>query len=144
MSCKDCLNRREFLAKSAMAAAALAAIEGCGDGQIGPTAVDAGAGLTIKVSDFPGLANVGTLVDIGHARAVMRTGTSTFTALSKICTHEGCETAVTNNRFECPCHSSIFASDGSVVRGPIGGGNVSHLQVLDARFDATANTLTVS
>jgi Rieske Fe-S protein len=144
MSCKDCLNRREFLAKTTAAAAMLAAIEACGDGQIGPTAVSAGSGLTIKVADFPGLATVGTLVDIGKSRAAMRTGPTTFTALLKICTHEGCDTDVVNNRFECPCHGSIFSADGAVVRGPIGGGNVSHLQVLDAHFDAAANTLTVS
>lgn len=144
MSCKDCLNRREFLAKTALAAAALAAVEGCGDGQIGPTAVTVGAGFTIDVADFPALANTGTLVDIGRSRAVMRTGATAFLALSKVCTHEGCETNVTNNRFECPCHGSIFASDGAVIRGPSVGGNVTHLQVLDASYNPTANTLTVS
>jgi cytochrome b6-f complex iron-sulfur subunit len=24
----------------------------------------------------------------------------------------------TNEQFECPCHGSVFAIDGSVVRGP--------------------------
>ena|SRR5437764_3154588 len=144
MSCRDCLNRREFLAKSALAAAAFAVAEGCGNGQIGPTQVQVGSGLTIKVADFPGLAATGTLVDIGHSRAVMRTGASTFLALSKICTHEGCETNVRNNRFECPCHNSIFASDGAVVRGPTGGGTASHLPVLSTAFDAVANALTVA
>jgi cytochrome b6-f complex iron-sulfur subunit len=144
MACQDCLNRREFLAKTALAAAALAAVEGCGDGQIGPTAVAAGAGITIKLSDFPGLATIGTLVDVGHSRAVMRTGASTFVGLSKICTHEGCETDVRNNRFECPCHNSIFSSSGAVVRGPTGGGSVTNLPTRDVKFDAATNTLTIA
>lgn len=144
MACEQCLNRREFLARSALAAAALAVPEACGDGQIGPTQVSAGSGTTIRIADFPGLATAGTLVDIGDQRAVIRTGASTFLALSKICTHEGCETNVTNNRFECPCHGSIFASDGSVVRGPSTDGGVSHLQVFATTFDAAAGTLTVA
>src|SRR4051794_23798440 len=103
MSCKDCLNRRDFLAKSALAAAALVAIDGCGDGQIGPTAATLGSGLTIKLADFPGLATQGTLVDVGHVRAVMRTGDTTFLGLSRICTHEGCEANVDQNQIKCPC-----------------------------------------
>ncbi len=91
MSCKDCLNRRDFLAKSALAAAALVAADGCGDGQIGPTAASLGSGLTIKLADFPGLATPGTVVDVGHVRAVVRTGDTTFLGLSRVCTHGGAE-----------------------------------------------------
>ena len=29
--------------------------------------------MTVKVSDFPGLATVGIVVDIGHERAAVRT-----------------------------------------------------------------------
>ena len=103
----------------------------------------AGGSLTIKLSDFPGLATTGTLVDIGNSRAVMRTGASSFVALSKICTHEQCETNVVNNRFECPCHGSIFASDGSVIRGPSVSGSVRHLDTFNTSFDAATNSLTV-
>ena len=144
MACEHCLNRRDFLAKAAFAAAALAAAEACGDGQIGPTQVTIGAGTSIKIADFPELATTGTLVDVGDSRAVIRTGPTSFLALSKICTHEGCETDVTNNRLECPCHGSIFANDGSVIRGPSTGGTISHLQVLATTFDAASGTLTIS
>jgi Rieske Fe-S protein len=144
MACEHCLNRRDFLTRSALAAAVLAAVEACGDGQIGPNAVAIGAGTTIQIADFPGLATTGVLVDIGDQRAVMRTGASTFVALSRVCTHEGCETSVTNNRFECPCHGSIFASDGSVIRGPSTGGSIGPLQVFATTFDAATGTLTVA
>src|SRR4051794_31850359 len=121
MPCKDCLNRREFLAKSAVAAAALALVEACGDGQIGPTGVTAGTNgpVTIKVADFPGLATTGSLVQVPNQTiAVIRTGTSSFAAFSTVCAHESCETSVRNNRFECPCHGSVFTNTGAVVVGP--------------------------
>lgn len=121
MACKDCLNRREFLARSAVAAAALAAIEGCGDGQIGPSAPALGAGqsITVSLADYPGLATVGTLVRIrDQAIGVVRTGATTFVASSTFCTHEGCDTNVRNNRYECPCHDSAFTATGDVIRGP--------------------------
>lgn len=145
MSCQDCLNRREFLATSAAAAAALVVVEGCGDGQIGPTGVQLGAGLTIRVADFPGLVTEGTVVSISPERALVRTGATTFRGFSKICTHAGCVTEVRNNRFECPCHGSIFSNDGSVIRGPNGArGSISALPSLPTSFDQGAGTVTVS
>jgi len=39
-------------------------------------------------------------------------------AISIICTHLGCIVKPTAQGFECPCHGSAFASDGSVTRGP--------------------------
>ena len=143
MACKDCLNRREFLARSAMAAAALAAIEGCGDGQIGPTAVTVGSSgnLAVKLSDFPQLATTGTLVRIPNSTvAVTRTGANTFTALSTICTHEGCDTNVSANRLSCPCHDSLFSNTGAVLRGPA----TRALPSLNYTFDSTTQTLTIS
>jgi len=145
MSCNDCINRRGFLAKSALAAATLVAAEACGDGQIGPRALQQVTGaFTVKLSDFPGLANVGTIVDIGHERAVERTSATTFRAHSKICTHEGCDVDIRNNRFECPCHGSIFAADGSVIRGPsVASAPIGPLPALAVTFDSTAGTITV-
>lgn len=153
MPCTDCFNRRDFLTRSALAAAALVVAEACGDGQIGPPSHASGGGdpnvpvggpVTVKLSDFAGLAIVGKVVDIGHERAVVRTGDATFVGLSRICTHEQCDTDVTNNRFECPCHGSIFAADGSVVRGPDTGASITPLRQLHLTFDATAGTLTVA
>jgi Rieske Fe-S protein len=133
------LNRRDFLAKTALAAAALVVAEACGDGQIGPTQQTLGTGFTIDLASFPALASTGVLVDVGRERAVMRTGATTFEAHSRICTHEGCDTAVRNNRFECPCHGSIFAADGSVLQGPA----ATPLPQLAVQFDAASNQLTI-
>ena len=147
MSCKDCLNRREFLAKSALAAAALAAVaplDGCGDGEIGAPPVALGQGVTVSLADFPALASTGVLVDIGHERAVMRTSASAFLGLSRICTHQQCEAFVRNNRIECDCHGSIFSNTGDVIRGPSTGESIRPLDKLNVQFNAAANTLTVA
>jgi Rieske Fe-S protein len=144
MSCKNCLNRRDFLAKSALAAAALIAVDGCGDGQIGPTTATLGTGLTINLADFPGLATPGTVVDIGHVRAVVRTGDATFLGLSRVCTHEGCEADVVQNEIRCPCHHSVFSATGAVIKGPDGGGSIGPLNTIGVVYDAAAGTLTIT
>lgn len=154
MACEECesrrINRRDFLSKSAVAAAALIAAEACGDGQIGPplrtvTAsgdpnAPVGPAVTVALSDFPGLAITGTVVDIGHERALVRTGPSSFVGLSRICTHEQCDADVKNNRIECPCHNSIFAADGSVIQGPA----TIPLSKLTCVFDQTTGKITVA
>ena len=119
--CLACMSRRDFLARSALAAAALSALEGCGDGQIGaPTTLTDGP-FTVRIADFPGLNTTGVLVDVSSqapGRAIIRTGAGTYAAFSMICTHQQCLTDVRNNRFDCPCHGSRFANDGSVINGP--------------------------
>jgi cytochrome b6-f complex iron-sulfur subunit len=155
MSCQDCLNRRDFLTKSALAAAALVITEGCGDGQIGPSIPRASGGgdpnvpvsapVTIKLADYPELATVGVLAEIRDQRAVVRTGAATFLGLSRICTHQGCDTNVRNNQLECPCHGSLFSATGSVIRGPnIASAPIAALSHLAATFDPVDNTVTVA
>jgi cytochrome b6-f complex iron-sulfur subunit len=39
-------------------------------------------------------------------------------AISLVCTHLGCIVKNTPEGFECPCHGSRFAADGSVAKGP--------------------------
>ena len=39
-------------------------------------------------------------------------------ALSKVCTHLGCLVKKSSAGFDCPCHGSQFALDGTVVKGP--------------------------
>jgi Rieske Fe-S protein len=127
MSCQDCLNRRAFLAKTVIAGAAAALTSGCGNGVFGPPLPTHSAGsiptgkLTITVSQFPELATVGALVQVGVERAVVRTQATppAFVALSLICTHQGCDAAVSSpTLIECPCHGSQFGNEGQVIRGP--------------------------
>jgi cytochrome b6-f complex iron-sulfur subunit len=53
----------------------------------------------------------------GRSVAVFRDQEGTW-AVSTICTHLGCVVKVNPDGFECPCHGSRFAADGSVVKGP--------------------------
>ena len=49
----------------------------------------------------------------------MRTGPDAFTALSGVCTHEGCiVSGVARTVFVCPCHGSRYDHTGAVVQGP--------------------------
>jgi len=153
MSCEQCLNRRDFLAKSALAAAALLAVEACGDGQIGPPIpklvpgdplLPLGGPVQIKLSDFPALANTGVIVEIPKERTVMRTGPTTFLGLSRLCSHQQCDIDIKGDHFECPCHGSQFTATGAVIRGPnIASPPIGPLRTLTVTFDQAAGTLTV-
>lgn len=56
-------------------------------------------------------------VPAGRAVAVRRDASGVY-ALSTICTHLGCVVKQDDKGFECPCHGSRFAPDGTVTRGP--------------------------
>ena len=148
MSCEHCLSRREFLTRSTLVVAGAAALGGCGDGQFGPTPVMSSANsLSIKVSTIPALATVGQLALVPPASAriaVKRTGTTTFVAISTICTHQQCETNIVGAALECPCHGSRFDSDGKVTRQPQGtAGSATNLPTFATRYDAATDTLTI-
>jgi cytochrome b6-f complex iron-sulfur subunit len=53
----------------------------------------------------------------GRSVAIFRDAEGVY-AISTICTHLGCIIKRTPQGFECPCHGSRFAADGSVVKGP--------------------------
>ena len=48
-----------------------------------------------------------------------RTAQDAFTALTAICTHEGCTVdRFASPVFVCPCHGSRYSTSGTVVMGP--------------------------
>lgn len=53
----------------------------------------------------------------GRAVVLFRDGDGVY-ALSKVCTHLGCLVKKSGKTFDCPCHGSQFAADGTVVKGP--------------------------
>lgn len=53
----------------------------------------------------------------GRSVAVFRDPSGVW-AVSAVCTHLGCIVKATAEGFECPCHGSKFAADGSVTKGP--------------------------
>lgn len=149
MPCDDCLSRREFLTRSTLAVAGAAAIAaGCGDGDFGPTGVTPDVtGAEVKVSTIPGLATTGQLVMLQPASsliAVKRTGPSSFVAMSMVCTHQQCATALANNSFECPCHGARYDADGNVTRQPQASGSATPLFRYRTSYDASSDILTIS
>ena len=77
--------------------------------------------LTINMdeSSYTGLKNAGGFVVVSGT-IIVNTGGDNFVALSSICTHSGCTVgySVQNNNFPCPCHGSVFNTNGSVANGP--------------------------
>jgi Rieske Fe-S protein len=136
-ACASCISRRAFLADSAALAALATLAAACADAtaprQFGP--------LTIKVSDFPDLATLDRFVKADSARAVKRTGASSFAAFSLSCTHEGTEVNLVNNAttFFCPNHSSQFDNDGQVTVGPA----AAPLASLTTSYDPVTDQLTI-
>ena len=49
-------------------------------------------------------------------------GGTEYIALSKICTHQACTVQYSQAQGQviCPCHGSVFSTDGSVIEGPAG------------------------
>jgi Rieske Fe-S protein len=138
--CAGCMSRRAFVAKSAAGAAAAAFLGACGDGIIGGT----GAGgeiptVTIKVGNFPGLATNGTLVSVDNLRVVKRTGTTTFLALDRRCTHEGTPVDPNGGGLLCSNHLSRFDSEGNVTVGPA----TRDLATLVTSYDPLTDLLTI-
>ena len=126
--------RRAFCAQ-ACGAASLASVasmlQACGGS---PTSPSDAPGLptingsvtnrVVSVSIDPGspLATVGNAALVQTTAGsflVARTAQSTFTALTAVCTHEGCTvTGFESQTYVCPCHGSRFNTAGGVTAGP--------------------------
>lgn len=148
MPCDDCLSRRAFLTRGTIAVAGAAAlVAGCGDGQFGPEPRASTTGtVSFKVSTIPELATTGQLVKIPPQLgliAVKRTGPASFLAVSTVCTHQGCETNILRDTFQCPCHQAAYDADGRVIRQPTTG-SASNLPTYRTSYDAATDTLTLS
>lgn len=141
MSCEHCVSRRDFIARAG-GFAALAVAGACGDGVLSPGAAPMTAEqLVITVADFPALATVGALVQVGETFAAKRVGPAAFDAFYMVCTHAGCLTTITNaQRFDCPCHGSRFDANGDRVAGPAR----LPLTQLPTTYDPVTDTLTIN
>ena len=146
--CTSCVSRRDFLARAALVAGTIIAA-GCGaasDLTAVSTAPLPGGMLTVKVSDYAGLATVGQPVElrtaIGAASGVaaVRTGASSFIALGMACTHQGTKVNIEGQIFDCPNHGARYSSTGEVTRGPASRALASR----SVTFDAALGTLSVS
>ncbi len=144
------LSRREFVARSTLAAVAAVLAGACGDGIIGATGPVGtpgnGAGgatvSTFRLSDLPALANVGGIAAAnagGAPIALVRTGATTVAAFSLACPHQGTTVTIVGSGFRCPNHGATFTSAGTWS----GGQQTGNLTSLGATLDVAAGTITV-
>ena len=80
-----------------------------------------GSGVQVAVAGTA-LADVGGAVLVESTAGVFllaRTGTSAFSAVEAVCTHEGCTiTGADGAAYVCPCHGSRYNRSGQVLLGP--------------------------
>lgn len=134
------VGRRQFISATVMAAAA-AALAACGGASSSVTAPGT-VGLSLKVSDYATLANVGGVALInanGSPIAVVRTGATTFVALSRVCPHQGTTVNLTTNGFLCPNHGASFTLTGTWT----GGERTSSMRSYTTSYDAATATISI-
>ena len=133
------IDRRDFVMRAAAALAAVA-LAGCAAGST--TSPDSVSSTTLNLSDYPALSSVGGVATVsvsGVPLAIVRTGSTTFAAFSRICPHQGATIGVTSTGFQCPQHGATFNKSGQWI----GGQRTSNLTSYPVTYNATAGTLTV-
>jgi cytochrome b6-f complex iron-sulfur subunit len=136
------IGRRAFIMHSAVIAAA-AALAACGASSDATAPSIPSNDNTIDVNNFPSLASVGgiAVITLGNAPlAIVRTGPSTFLALSRICPHQQGTIGQSGNGFQCPVHGAQFTATGQWE----GGQRTSNMFAYTTSYDATTGTLTIT
>ncbi len=114
------LSRRSFLGRVWQAAAAMIAAAGAWTTwdllQPLPTAGFGGKVRTITPASVPETGSIEVLAAKSHLVRI----DGELVALSEKCTHLGCRVPYceSSNRFECPCHGSVFNRAGELLTGP--------------------------
>lgn len=127
--CTGCLDRRQVLRGAGgvtLAAAGVVVLAACGGTADAGGATTPGAGggtgsgadgALAQVADVP--VGGALLVEAGGQKLLLVQETAgTVTALSAICTHQGCTVQPAEGELDCPCHGSTFQLDGTPVSGP--------------------------
>ena len=75
--------------------------------------------ITVDLNANPALKDAGGSL-ITRSIIVINLGEGNFTALSSVCTHQGCEVGYDQaaNDIKCPCHGSVYTTAGAVINGP--------------------------
>ena len=102
--------------------------------------------VTLRLADYPSLSSEGgwielpvEVTDYTDPIFVERLGGDDFRALSAFCNHNGCSVERGGNGYECPCHGSRFAVDGSLEKGPA----TADLREFGVVYDPTADDITI-
>lgn len=139
-------DRRAFISETARLAALAVLASACSGGLgsiAGPRSSALSKSITVKLSDYPALANAVSAVRINGTNvpvALVNEGNGNYVALSLICTHQGGTVQWNGQIFICPVHGAEFASDGHWI----GGQPTTSLVTYSTSYDAAAGTVTIS
>ena len=141
---ESAIGRRTFLVQSGILAA-IAALNACGGLGAGGdvTSPNLPANTTVTISNYSSLANVGgvALLTLGSAPvAIVRTGATSFLALSRICPHQGGLITTRGGDFVCTRHGATFDLNGTWI----GGQPTRNMYQYTTSYDAANGTLTIS
>lgn len=110
--------RRDFLGLAAWWSAGAALLFGFfGAMRLPKAAVLPSPSKKFKLALPPSLASGRPYLPPGRSVALVKEGENVH-AVSLVCTHLGCIVKPSETGFDCPCHGSKFAKDGSVIKGP--------------------------
>ena len=124
------MDRKRFLAKLGLGAAAVVmaplVFDSCEEKEdsVSPNGDNGSDGPTDFTIDLSDEANKDLTQEGGYIYKndiiIANLGNSEYIALSKICTHQQCTVSYKQNQAElvCPCHGSVFDTDGQVLTGP--------------------------
>jgi len=114
----ESMPRRDFLGLAAWWSAGTALLFGFfGAMRLPKAAVLPSPAKKFKVTLPPSLTSAQPYLPAGRSVAIIKEGNNVH-AISRICTHLGCIVKPSDTGFDCPCHGSKFAKDGSVIKGP--------------------------
>ena len=115
------MKRRDFLnsASGVFGVSIIAQVmESCSKSSMVPTPT---AGFTVDLNSpsNSALKTVGGFI-LTQSIYVICTASSTYVALSSICTHQGCMVnyGAASKQFSCPCHGGLYDISGKVLSGP--------------------------
>ena len=114
----ETMPRRDFLGLAAWWSAAAALLFAfLGSLRLPKAAVLPSASKKFRVRLPASLGPGHAFVPPGRSVALYRDADRVY-AISTICTHLGCVVKPVDTGFDCPCHGSKFARDGTVLKGP--------------------------
>jgi len=142
------VGRREFLKRTGIALTSLTLAGAMGE-ILASCASLTGPSVTHGTTtiDISPLTNNGQYLEDKNVQPdgtpilVIRQSSSSYTALSMLCTHAGCQVnPPSGGSIYCGCHGSTFDLHGNVIGGPAG----SPLTNYQVTLNAAAKTITVT
>ena len=76
----------------------------------------------------------------GSPTALVRTGSTTFVAVSMVCTHQGTTVTISNGTYICTNHGARYSATGTWQGGQV----TSSLPTFGATYDANAGTVAIA